>query len=692
MLAAGYDAAGQRTSLTYPGGLQVSFSYDQNGRLTGLRDSRAGDAVYALDPDGRLLTEQLPGRLARRYHYQAGLLRRFLVIQDGRPVARASFRHDPDDRIASQYGPEQDIDFRYDPAGQLIGVTTRPAGPRPDAVSEPRADAVRELRFGYDAAGNRVRLRHDELETRYRYDAADQLEAAETGDWHAEFGYDTSGRLTEERAGQRRRTIEYDGFGRPVQVTRTGDGREERIKATFNGDGLVPSLTLSTRPEHRDEERSALVRYLWGAGDEVPEILAQRAEPAADDAERDRAGRLTADFAYGYGRTFASWAQGAATFHTDAYGSAIRTEDTEAWVQASSYQVFGAPEPEPGAEHEHADDGREHDGREDNGREDNGREDNGREDNGREDNGREDRELAPPELPRFGYRGELALGPMIDLRARSYDALLGRFTTRDPLTTQPSAGRPTNPYGYADNDPVNNIDPLGTLPFAFSLPGLVTGAAAPSLAAKPAAGTVKSTVTQAMVGPGGNFTSLHNAARDSALAALTAQLATRYGLPAAVAGMRTEFSVPGASKNQTGNPGAIDLLFMHQLVVNAWEVKSAGPGGALAARREAEAAQQVRWYLRFYRSVHPPAIVTPGEPMAAPVGVLGFPTYQVWSPNANTDGAILYQRMTNPPPTPVPYPVLERRAAQQRQAQPHPVRAPAPVPVLPRPRSRCRPG
>jgi RHS repeat-associated protein len=46
------------------------------------------------------------------------------------------------------------------------------------------------------------------------------------------------------------------------------------------------------------------------------------------------------------------------------------------------------------------------------------------------------------------------------LGARSYDPSLGRFTQPDP------SGQETNTYLYADGDPVNHIDPRGTLTFS----------------------------------------------------------------------------------------------------------------------------------------------------------------------------------------------------------------------------------
>jgi RHS repeat-associated protein len=285
-----------------------------------------------------------------------------------------------------------------------------------------------ELHLAYDVLGNRTDLRRGEVETRYRYDAASQLIDSQTYDRRTEYRYDTSGRLIEEHDGERRRLIHYNGFGQPVTVTRLLPGLREHARAAFNGNALVASLVLANENEEGEEERSASVRYRWSAFDQIPQILSQRAEPDLDDVEHDRPGRLDADFAYGYGRTFATWEHGAASFHTDAFGSAIRTEETEAWVQAGRYDTFGAPE----------------DGR-------------GDEPEGTHEPGR----LHPPELPRFGYRGELARGPRVYLRARTYNTRLGRFTTPDPLSRLARPVAAVSPYSYAGNDPLNSIDPTG---------------------------------------------------------------------------------------------------------------------------------------------------------------------------------------------------------------------------------------
>lgn len=62
----------------------------------------------------------------------------------------------------------------------------------------------------------------------------------------------------------------------------------------------------------------------------------------------------------------------------------------------------------------------------------------------------------------FAYRGEFSLAAdEVYLRARTYDPTTGTFTSRDPLDGvdgTPTVGHSTH---YADNDPLNKVDPLG---------------------------------------------------------------------------------------------------------------------------------------------------------------------------------------------------------------------------------------
>jgi RHS repeat-associated protein len=616
VFTAQYDQAGQRTSLNYPDGLQVTYRYNAKGQLVGLSDSRAGDAAYALDPDGRLITEELPGRLARRYHYEHGLLHRFTVWRDGVPAASTELAYDPDARVISRREDGRLREYRYDRLGQL--------------VSAYQTERDRELlHFTYDAVGNRTALRHGDRHIHYRYDAASQLVAAEADGRRAEYRYDTSGRLTGRFAGDDHMVIDYDGFGRPVTVTTTRGPLVQRQTSTFSGDGLTTMLVLANTDDEREEERTASVRYQWSL-DRVPQILAQQAEPTLDDSQREHPDELSAAFSYGYGRVFASHQRGAEAFHHDVFGSTVRTDRTAAWAQAAAYQVFGAPEPGPRPEPQER------------------------------RGGARDHELRAPELPRFGYLGELALGPVIDLRARSYDADLGRFTTRDPVGPQSAGpGNAGNPYAYAGNDPLDRSDPLGLL--AVPLPGGYVGNAAvlPRVVAPAAGQRANSTSSIHLTAEidadsrGGNNTALHT------LAVATATLAFSIQLAAPPTSFYIEVVVPQAGKFRQKGPGSVDLAHISGTLAQLWEVKKDSAYGSVVNTNR-RTAGETRNYVSNWNKYGTQVSLTntaqrfpgtkaqpgPGLAAAAPMPVFGQPSVSQWYVYSLNpilpEGAVLY--------------------------------------------------
>lgn len=64
----------------------------------------------------------------------------------------------------------------------------------------------------------------------------------------------------------------------------------------------------------------------------------------------------------------------------------------------------------------------------------------------------------------FGYQGELTVTGQVDLRARTYDPVTGRFTSVDPMAGTPGDVLAANPYPYAANDPLDQSDPTGQHP------------------------------------------------------------------------------------------------------------------------------------------------------------------------------------------------------------------------------------
>ena len=62
------------------------------------------------------------------------------------------------------------------------------------------------------------------------------------------------------------------------------------------------------------------------------------------------------------------------------------------------------------------------------------------------------------------------------LRARMYDPVLGRFTSRDPVVGKRKNPLSLHPYLYCQNNPVSRIDPSGEIPLHI-IDALVTGTA-----------------------------------------------------------------------------------------------------------------------------------------------------------------------------------------------------------------------
>jgi RHS repeat-associated protein len=71
-----------------------------------------------------------------------------------------------------------------------------------------------------------------------------------------------------------------------------------------------------------------------------------------------------------------------------------------------------------------------------------------------------------PISPRYGFAGEEQdpLTGQVFLRARSYAPSTGRFLQADPLPGIPSQPNTLHRYAYAFDNPVNYVDPAGTMP------------------------------------------------------------------------------------------------------------------------------------------------------------------------------------------------------------------------------------
>src|SRR5262249_37037139 len=117
----GYDSRNRLTSLTYPDGQAIGYTYDAASVLTGIR-SLVGTIAYNYDNSGRLLEVIDPADGISTYVYDAGGRRVGLAYPNGTTVSSA---YDPNGRLTQL--------THRDAIGQVLAsytYTLSPAGQR----------------------------------------------------------------------------------------------------------------------------------------------------------------------------------------------------------------------------------------------------------------------------------------------------------------------------------------------------------------------------------------------------------------------------------------------------------------------------------------------------------------------------------------------------------------------------------
>jgi RHS repeat-associated protein len=488
-----YDAAGNLAKVTDPAERTTIYSYDAANRLIGINYSEEAtpDASFQYDADGNLVKtidgtgestfayDQL-GRLtesknghgeAVKYTYDLGEEQTALAYPNGKEVTRTydkagrlesitdwlggktGFSYDADSNLTGVAFPTEsgnsDV-YSYDPAsrlsearfkkgaGTLASLTyTRDALGQVEHEARHGLPGPEELSYGYDEASRLVKAGSESFE----YDPADNL----TKGFGSTNSYDAASQL-ESGTGL---TYAYDKVGERTKATPTSG------PATSYGYDQASDLTSVSRPEEGEipaisetlaydgggllasKTASLTTQHLaWDTSAEVPMLLT--------DGQRN----------YVYGPSGLPVEQINSEevpiyLHHDQLGSTrmLTGKGGEA-TGTFSYAPYGALESGTGS-------------------------------------------ATTP----LAYAGQYtdAETRLQYLRARFYDPATGQFLTRDPIVELTR-----EPYSYAQQDPLNVIDPKGLAgelaaggcvageviePLGGCAPGALTGAAAETVAA-----------------------------------------------------------------------------------------------------------------------------------------------------------------------------------------------------------------
>ena len=519
-----YDESGRTLSIVEPGGATSTFSYDSIGNLVAVTDALTRVHQYEFDSFHRITKDtdallrattyayDAAGRLEER-HDRNGAVTTYGYDADGLLASKSlpgsvvtTYTYDPLSHLTRAANSDGVVEFSYDDAGNLA---TQHSGP---TAGSPQPDV--SLTYAYDQRDAPTTLTSPAGVTRYAFDARLRLDTVtdpqgglfdlsyDNGDRLTGFTrpngvtdtlvWDGADQLTSRSASLGTSVLAASAYGYDVGGSRqtltdgfgihafTVDGRDRLTAATHPAGSSIPAesytydavgnrtswpgspaasvsvdaanhLTRDGRYDYAydnegnltrrvDRGTSATTTYDWNADHQLLAVhlpggatntyrydaLGRRIEVAAGAAvtryvydgsnvllEYDGANALATSYVTGMGAgpAFEARRAGQSTFPlTDGLGSTIATTDAAgAVVGTYRYSSFGVPVGASAGTYSFT-----------------------------------------------GHQYDAATG-LYYARARYFDPTLGRFLSEDPIPA-------INAYPYADNDPVDLIDPYGAQP------------------------------------------------------------------------------------------------------------------------------------------------------------------------------------------------------------------------------------
>jgi RHS repeat-associated protein len=289
----GYDAAGRRTAIAYPGSTgSVAYAYDAASRLTSVTDWLSMATSYTYDNANRLTSTTLGnGLISDRTYDNANRLLTLVNRNGGTTISSYTYSVDNVGNRSQVVDTTGTTAYSYDGLYRLTGVTY----PNTDVQS-----------YTYDQMGNRLTKVHNGTTTAYTYDDAGQMTAA----GGTSYTYDNDGNTS--AAGSD--TYAWDAANRLAGTTLGG------VTSTYayNGGGLRTSRTIG----------GVTTTYAWDLTGSLPNVL------------QDNTGNK-----YVYGLDLISMTNGTTQeyYLTDGLGSTTGISDGSGSVTGTyEYDAFGA--------------------------------------------------------------------------------------------------------------------------------------------------------------------------------------------------------------------------------------------------------------------------------------------------------------------------------------------------------------
>jgi len=278
-VAYGYDAASNRTTMTYPAGNgSVTYGYDSLNRFATLADSISGNFNFGYDALGRRTSLTRPNGVTTVYNFDTVSNLTTLQHQLGGTTI---------DSV--DYGAPDPVGNRLSKTSQLRGATSEVFGY--DSIYQLKTltrNGKPTLNYSYDGVGNR-------LTGGAVYNVSNQLTNTAT----ATYTYDANGNLLTKTEFGRVTTYTWDFENRLMSVTQprraTANFKYDpfgwRIQKAFAGNVSNYLYDGTNLTEEVDQNGSVMARYTYGRG--IDEPLALRKAGANYFYEADGLGSVT---------------------------------------------------------------------------------------------------------------------------------------------------------------------------------------------------------------------------------------------------------------------------------------------------------------------------------------------------------------------------------------------------------------
>jgi len=421
-VATAYDAADNRTSMTYPDGRSVRYDYARNRWLAAVTNPNGNVTRYTRDGVGQVTLQSSGNGTVTVQRYDTA--NQLLLVETRQGDARGRLL------VA--------VSYVYDAVGQRTDTTYDYRDGQPRTVRErQRYDQLRRLlskedsegvavRYRYDAASNRLSWSgnddprtpkpFDAFEVAYTYDAADQLLRAEerVSGTVTTFSYDANGNRIERAAAREATVYSYEGSNR-LAVAQEFQVRGERRNPTeitemvYDGLGRRVTKTVDTEVGGGGAKTK---RYVYAGSDPIG--YTQEWNSQHLNLYRTEGGRVLAQDRYTGG------ANGQQLWLTqDGLGSTVGlAHDNGRSAKNYRYDSYGIPDT---------------------------------------------REFDSDTHVSFMYTGQEydeSTG-LYHFYARDYDPETGTWLTRDPYRGTPDDPQSLHRYGYVKGNPTNLYDVLG---------------------------------------------------------------------------------------------------------------------------------------------------------------------------------------------------------------------------------------